>query len=56
MRLTLPYTLHYKVQLALRHQAKPCIGEPCDLDAPCRRHRRTGEVVLRYVEMKMKRR
>lgn len=36
------------VNLGMRHGAKPCIGDGCDLDAPCKRHRRSVEVVMRY--------
>jgi hypothetical protein len=36
-----------KVDLAIKHTDKPCIGEPCDLDAPCKRHARTVSLVER---------
>ena len=35
------------VDIAMRHTDKPCIGEPCDLDAPCKRHSRTTRLVNR---------
>ena len=38
---------HKKVSLAIKHMDKSCIGEPCDLEAPCKRHNRTIEVVMR---------
>jgi hypothetical protein len=37
------------VDLAMRHMERPCVGVVCDLDAPCPRHERTGEVVQRYL-------
>ncbi len=39
--------LQQKVSLAMKHTDKACIGEPCDLDAPCKRHNRTASVVIR---------
>ena len=40
----------HKVDLAMRHTDKPCIGEPCDLDAPCKRHARTVALVFRLTK------
>jgi hypothetical protein len=42
------------VVLALMHQEKPCIKPECDLGAPCKRHQRTAEVVVRYYNLKKK--
>jgi len=39
--------LQQKVNLAMKHTNKACIGEPCDLDAPCKRHSITIGVVQR---------
>lgn len=36
------------VDIAMRHGAKPCIGDGCDLDAPCKRHDRTTSLVWRH--------
>lgn len=36
-----------KVDLAMWHSHKPCIGDPCDLDYECKRHERTSAVVER---------
>lgn len=33
---------------------KPCVGYSCDLDAPCKRHDKTAEIVNRYLKMKCK--
>ena len=41
-----------KVNIAHRHGSKPCIGDGCDLDAPCKRHDRTLEVVERYYRLR----
>lgn len=38
-----------EVRLAMRHTCKDCIGEPCDLDAICKRHARTAELVARVI-------
>jgi hypothetical protein len=37
--------------IAWTHGHRPCIGNDCDLDAPCDRHRRTTEVVMRLIRM-----
>lgn len=36
------------VDIAMRHGAKPCTPEGCDLDSPCKRHARTTSLVWRY--------
>jgi len=41
-----------KVDVAMRHDAKDCIGEACDSQFPCIRHRRTAELVGRYLRRK----
>jgi hypothetical protein len=41
-----------RVSVAIRHGDRPCIGEACDLDAPCERHRRTVDVVARYMRLR----
>jgi len=41
-----------KVNVAMKHDAKDCIGEPCDSQIPCIRHRRTAELVGRYLRRK----
>jgi hypothetical protein len=46
--------IHTLVVLALMHQEKPCIKPECDLGAPCKRHRRSAEVAVRYYNLKKK--
>lgn len=36
-----------KVDLAMAHTDRPCVGGECDSAAPCERHRRTAQVVER---------
>lgn len=40
----------HKVNIAMKHMDKPCIGEPCDVDAPCKRHKRTTTLVRRITK------
>ena len=43
-----------RVNLAMKHSYKPCVGEPCDEGFACSRHARTIRVVERYIRMKDK--
>jgi len=38
-----------QVDVAINHGAKDCIGWDCDEDFTCIRHRRTADLVFRYL-------
>jgi hypothetical protein len=43
-----------KVDLAMAHSDKPCLGDGCDGDTNCKRHEKTGALVLRLYRMRQK--
>jgi len=42
----------YKVDLAMKLSDRPCVGDGCDEDRTCARHRRIPGVVIRYLRLK----
>jgi len=41
-----------KVDVAMKHGDKRCIGQMCDKDFSCTRHSRTTNLVFRYLRRK----
>jgi len=41
-----------QVNVAMKHGDKICIGNMCDEDFSCIRHRRTADLVFRYLRRK----
>lgn len=44
--------VQFQVDVAMKHGDKLCIGEPCDSQFSCIRHRRTADLVFRYLRRK----
>jgi len=45
-------SIQRKVDIAMYHGAKDCIGWDCDEDITCIRHKRTADLVFRYLRIK----
>jgi hypothetical protein len=41
------------VNIAMKHQAKACIKPECDLNAPCKRHARTPELIIQFMKVNL---